>query len=86
MVPYVRKSFKKHLKDGFKYIENKDLVKELLDENFEVSFDYPLFKNSYPKAYKYAMDMTIKETKQAVEGLYHNLNTLQSRSGEMIAL
>lgn len=84
MVPYVRKSFKKHLKDGFKYIENKDLVKELLDENFEVSFDYPLFKNSYPKAYKYAMDMTIKETKQAVEGLYHNLNTLQSRSGNQL--
>ena len=27
------------------------------------------------------MDMTIKETQQAVEGMYHNLNTLQSRSG-----
>jgi ribonucleoside-triphosphate reductase len=27
------------------------------------------------------MDMTEKEVHQAVEGLYHNLNTLQSRSG-----
>ena len=33
------------------------------------------------KAYQYAMDMTEKEIAQAVEGMYHNLNTLQSRSG-----
>lgn len=39
------------------------------------------YKAYSPKAYKYAMDMTIKETHQAVEALYHNLNTLQSRSG-----
>ena len=31
----------------------------------------------YEKAYQYAMDMTIKECNQAVEGMYHNLNTLQ---------
>ena len=31
--------------------------------------------------YQYAMDMTLKEVHQAVEGMYHNLNTLQSRSG-----
>ena len=33
------------------------------------------------EAYQYAMDMTEKELQQAVEGMYHNLNTLQSRSG-----
>lgn len=27
----------------------------------------------FEKAYKYAMDMTIKECNQAVEGMYHNL-------------
>lgn len=36
------------------------------------------------KAYQYAMDMTEKEIHQAVEGLYHNLNTLQSRSGNQL--
>lgn len=36
------------------------------------------------EAYNYAMDMTIKELKQAVEGLYHNLNSLQSRSGAQL--
>lgn len=34
---------------------------------------YKQFKN----VYKYALDMTVKELKQATEGLYHNLNTLQ---------
>ena len=33
---------------------------------------------------KYAHDMTEKEVYQAVEGLYHNLNTLQSRSGNQL--
>lgn len=37
-----------------------------------------------PKAYQYAMDMTTKELQQAVEGMYHNLNTLQSRSGNQL--
>ena len=84
MVPYVRKSFKKHLKDSFKYIEKKPFVRELIDKDFEVSFDYPLFKFEYTKAYQYAMDMTEKELQQAVEGMYHNLNTLQSRSGNQL--
>ena len=85
MVPYVRKSFKKHLKDGMKYIENETrTIRELVDKDFEIPIDYPLFKNSYPKAYQYAMDMTIKETRQAVEGMFHNLNTLQSRSGNQL--
>ena len=38
----------------------------------------------YQKAFKYAMDMTNKEIHQAVEGMYHNLNTLQSRSGNQL--
>ena len=38
----------------------------------------------YQKAFKYAIDMTNKEIHQAVEGMYHNLNTLQSRSGNQL--
>ena len=38
----------------------------------------------YERAWKYAYDMTNKEIHQAVEGLYHNLNTLQSRSGNQL--
>ena len=78
MVPYVRKSFYKHFNDGLKYIQPaieglnlKDDSKPIDDEAYQL----------YPKAYKYALEMTEKETRQAVEGMYHNLNTLQSRSG-----
>ena len=39
---------------------------------------------NYQKAWKYALDMTNKEIHQAVEGMYHNLNTLQSRSGNQL--
>ena len=81
MVSYVRKSFYKHFKDGLFYVENypKNYIQDLHITN-EYSIEDEEYKK-YEKAYKYAMDMTIKEVHQAVEGLYHNLNTLQSRSG-----
>ena len=77
MVPYVRKSFLKHFKDGIKYLEEHHFDGE------PISIDSQIYKD-HPKAYRYAMDMTEKETKQAVEGMYHNLNTLQSRSGNQL--
>lgn len=82
MVPYVRKSFYKHFKDGLKYCEDETIVFNL--DNLEnVSIEDDVYK-CHGKAYKYAMDMTIKEAHQAVEGMYHNLNTLQSRSGNQL--
>ena len=81
MVPYVRKSFLKHFIDGLKYIE--DIEYEKKDGDEKLSIDSEEYKY-YSKVYKYAMDMTEKELKQAVEGMYHNLNTLQSRSGNQL--
>lgn len=84
-VPYVRKSFKKHLIEGFKYIARGDkYIKDLLASGKEISIIDSYIKENYPKTYEYAYDMTEKETKQAVEGMYHNLNTLQSRSGNQL--
>lgn len=83
MVPYVRKSFYKHFCDGIKYLET-DV--QLNMEGFrpsENSIECDWYKK-FPKTYQYAMDMTKKELKQAVEGMYHNLNTLQSRSGNQL--
>ena len=82
MVPYVRKSFCKHFKDGLDYIED-DV--EYWNEN--TMKDLPINSDVYKfqkRAYEYALDMTIREVYQAVEGLYHNLNTLQSRSGNQL--
>ena len=84
MVPYVRKSFYKHFKDGLHYIEDPIGDKYLSEINQEMSIDDDKYKEPYHYAYRYAMDMTVKETQQAVEGMYHNLNTLQSRSGNQL--
>ena len=82
MVPYVRKSFYKHFKDGFKYLYDDEDFKE--QSNIEnISIDDEDYKY-YNKAYNYALEMTERELKQAVEGMYHNLNTLQSRSGNQL--
>lgn len=71
MVPYVRKSFYKHYIDGVKYVEN--YRGETLDRyTNESPIDCMLYK-SFPRAYEYAMEMTERECKQAVEGMYHNL-------------
>lgn len=42
----------------------------------EISITDNIYKK-YNKAYEYAINMTNKELDQAVEGLFHNLNTLQ---------
>ena len=81
MVPYVRKSFYKHFRDGLKYIEKYDYVTHEPMEGYSIDNDG--FKQ-HREAYFYAMDKTEKEVYQAVEGLYHNLNTLQSRSGNQL--
>lgn len=93
MVPYVRKSFTKHLRDGMMYCEGKSDYKlkrfekwleKDLHKDGTVHFDDTEFEDLHPEAWDYAMTMTLKELKQAVEGMYHNLNTLQSRSGNQL--
>ena len=82
LAPFVRMSFSKHFKDGLKYIEKADaeyierVPKSIGIEDEETK--------SWEKAYQYAMDMLEKEGKQAAQGLYHNLNTLESRQGSQV--
>ena len=82
MVPYVRKSFNKHFIDGIKYILGQK--PEGWDVYKDTSIDAAEYKWYNDKVYNYAMNMTKKEIHQAVEGMYHNLNTLQSRSGNQL--
>lgn len=84
MVPYVRKSFWKHFVDGRKYIDNDSSTIWFASNKDKLPIDSIEYKELSSKAYKYAMDMTIRETEQAAEGMYHNLNTLQSRSGNQL--
>ena len=81
MVPYIKKSFVKHYRDGLTYCEN-DIHREVIDKLSDshkymetLSIEDMYFKEC-KKAYRYAIKMTEKETQQAVEAMYHNLNTL----------
>ena len=82
MVPYVRKSFYKHFKVGLKYM-SFTLPDEEIDPTTISIYDkfYQQFNKSVNE---YALEMTLKEIQQAVEAMYHNLNTLQSRSGNQL--
>lgn len=81
VIPYVRKSFYKHYMDGLTYIEQVISMDDRL--NNQLSIEDPIYKE-FKGAYSYAIAMTEKEVHQAVEGMYHNLNTLQSRSGNQL--
>lgn len=78
MVGCVRYSFHKHLRNGKKYLEGIDWkIPEDCDQ-------IPIETYKDDKCYQYAYDMTVKEVLQGAEGLIHNLNSLQSRSGQQL--
>ena len=85
---YVKKSFYKHYIDGLTYLpwEDKDLAYKYNVDSFfhrvkqNLSIEDEYFKG-LPNVYEYARALTERETRQGMEGLVHNLNTLQSRSG-----
>ena len=83
MVPYVRKSFAKHYREYIELVEEKEI-----DYEFDTCESWSIDDSEYEaynyKANKYAIAKTKRELKQAAEGLYHNLNTLQSRSGNQL--
>ena len=82
MVPYVRKSFYKHMEDGMRFMWKGD-IRPVFEKDWPI--DHPIYKSfSDCGIYDYAMEMTTRELNQAVEGMYHNLNTLQSRSGNQL--
>lgn len=91
LAPYVKKSFYKHFRDGVKYLVSKKEKESVCmpDNWYDVcvelmpGIECPNF-DALPNAKKYAMDMLEKEGQQAAQGLFHNLNTLESRAGSQV--
>ena len=93
MVPYVRKSFYKYWLKGIRFFNEpapwesgRSAYSEGTPSKDWVATNsiYADYYNYCPKAKEFAMEMLNGEIYQAVEGLYHNLNTLQSRSGNQL--
>ena len=83
MVPYVRKSFAKHYREFIEFVRDYEI-----DYEFDTCETWSITDSEYQaydaQAAHYALEKTKRELKQAAEGLYHNLNTLQSRSGNQL--
>lgn len=90
MVPYVKMSFRKHIRAwwqdviGWTEDEAEQMVKQCEEKYGELNYSNERFKEDYEAVYKFAFNQTEREIYQAVEGMYHNLNTLQSRSGNQL--
>lgn len=88
LVPYVRKSFFKHFKSGLRYIKrySEDKIDKYISKN-KLDCDTSIDDDKYTRiknVYNYAMESMEKESYQAAEALFHNLNSLQSRSGNQL--
>ena len=86
MVPYVRMSFWKHYQKSLEFYNEITKGAEPLSIEItkEDAKNVSITDNRYKKnmiVYNEALKLTDKETYQAAEGLFHNLNSLQSRSG-----
>ena len=90
MVPYVRMSFYKHYMDEMKALDAYGYGSGLEEKDFPFNPDMGLqdYENlkglGFEIVYDRALKRTEKELSQAVQGMYHNLNTLQSRSGNQL--
>ncbi|MGF6907564.1 anaerobic ribonucleoside-triphosphate reductase [Fusobacterium sp. PH5-44] len=83
LVPYIKKSFKKHFLKGNKYIDklSDDEIIEL-KENEDIQYSNKKLKEKYPDTFAYAVDMTIDSVQQAMQGLEYEINSLSTVNGQ----
>lgn len=59
------------------------MIKTKYDKVKETSIEDKIWLQ-HKESYNYALEQTLKELSQGVESLFHNLNSLQSRSGNQL--
>ena len=79
--PFVDKSFRKYIKKGCKYLNNSDV--EVTEDTTVENID-EVRKLYGDRVVDYALEELDKEGVQSAQGLYHNLNTLESRPGSQV--
>ncbi len=79
--PFAHKSFVKLFNEGM-YEKGCTNMRE--EDTNNIHIDNENLKELYPDAYDYAIRHLEKEGRQAAQGLFHNLNTLESRAGSQV--
>ena len=83
LVPYIKKSFKKHFRKGLKYVERipQEEVDRVIEEG-NIEYSNLKLKEKYPLAYEYTCDLTRESIKQAMQGLEYEINSLSTVNGQ----
>lgn len=83
LIPYIKKSFKKHFAKGLKYVERLDeaTAKEIIERG-NIEYSNMELKEKYPLAYEYSCDLTRESVKQAMQGLEYEINSLSTVNGQ----
>jgi ribonucleoside-triphosphate reductase len=88
LAPFVKMSFRKHMLNYFTDVKDysKQRAEDILREHEPIEIDNKelCVNPEMVTAYNYAIKQLKKEGKQAAQGLYHNLNTLESRQGSQV--
>jgi ribonucleoside-triphosphate reductase len=83
LVPYIKKTFKKHFEKGLRYIYQKSEA-EVVEfcENNEIDHSNTELEHLYVRAYEYAENLTTESVKQAIQGLEYEVNSLSTVNGQ----
>lgn len=88
LAPFVKMSFRKHMLNYFTDVKDysKQRAEDILKAHEPIEIDNKelCVDSETLAAYNYAIKQLKKEGKQAAQGLYHNLNTLESRQGSQV--
>lgn len=88
LAPFVKMSFRKHMLNYFTDVKDysKQRAEDILKAHEPIEIDNKelCVSSETLAAYNYAFKQLKKEGRQAAQGLYHNLNTLESRQGSQV--
>lgn len=88
LAPFVKMSFRKHMANYFTDVKDysKKETEEILNRFNPIEIDNKKLctDSKMMPAYNYAIKQLNKEGRQSAQGLYHNLNTLESRQGSQV--
>lgn len=84
LVPYIKKTFKKHFLKGLKYIEqlSDEEIEKIKNKYENIEKSNEELEKKYPRTFIYSMDMTEESVKQAMQGLEYEINSLSTVNGQ----
>ncbi len=84
MAPYVKMSFEEHYREAYKFFMDQEVEVVNIEDIIDYEEKELASLEGLERVKQYAINQTVRETKQAMEGLIHDLNIMNSRSGNQV--